>query len=924
MAKSLVIVESPAKARTINKYLGKDFVVKSSVGHVRDLPVSGSGKKTDPAERAKAAAITRKLPPKKREAHKKKKQREALIARMGINPDKDWKATYEILPGKEKVVADLKKLAAKADSIYLATDLDREGEAIAWHLREVIGGKNDRFKRVVFNEITESAIQAAFEEPGDLDMSRVQAQQARRFLDRIVGYMVSPLLWAKVARGLSAGRVQSVAVRLIVEREREIRAFVPEEYWEVFADTATGEGEAVRLKVHKEGDTAFRPTSEEQTNVALEAMRNASFEVVKREDKPTRTRPTAPYITSTLQQAASTRLGFSVKKTMTLAQRLYEAGHITYMRTDSTNLSAESVEACRTWIQSKYGDRYLPEEALSYASKEGAQEAHEAIRPSDVERAAVVMADLERDQARLYDLIWRQFVACQMTPAEYLRTSISVASGDFELRCNGRIMQFDGYTKVQPPTGKGEADVQLPDVQVGDALRLVELDPSQHFTKPPPRYSEAGLVKELEKQGIGRPSTYASIISTIQDRGYVRLDGRRFHAEKMGDIVTERLTESFENLMDFGFTARLEETLDEVATGDTEWKRVLNDFYKDFQKQLEDAGAEDGGMRPNQPTDTDIPCPECGRHMQIRTASTGVFLGCSGYALPPKERCKSTINLIPGEEAVSVDDDDEESENEALLLREKHRCSICGTAMDSYLIDETRKLHVCGDNPDCPGFEVENGQFTIKGYDGPVLECDKCGADMQLKSGRFGKYFGCTSDDCKNTRKLLRSGEPAPPKVDPIPMPHLRCEKCDDHYLLRDGAAGIFLAASQFPKHRETRAPLVEEIAPFKDQLDDKYKFLADAPQTDREGNKAVVRFARKTKEQYVMTEIDKKATGWRAFYVDGKWVEEIPEPKPKKKAARKKASAKKSSAKKKAARKKASRKKTAAKKSAAKKAAAG
>ena len=915
MGKSLVIVESPAKARTINRYLGKDFVVKSSVGHVRDLPVSGSGRKVDPKARARAAAKTRKLPPGKRAAHKKKQAEKALIARMGIDPSNDWEAQYEILPGKEKVLAELVKLAKNADAIYLATDLDREGEAIAWHLREVIGGDDDRFRRVVFNEITKSAIQAAFEEPGSIEMSRVNAQQARRFLDRVVGYMVSPLLWSKVARGISAGRVQSVAVRLLVEREREIRAFNPDEYWEIYADTATTPekgAELIRLQVVKQGEDNFRPGSEEQTNAALALLSQAAYEVVKREDKPTRTKPSAPYITSTLQQAASTRLSFGVRKTMMLAQRLYEAGHITYMRTDSTNLSAEAVSSCRDYIQSEHGGRYLLEEPISYASKEGAQEAHEAIRPSNVTAAPGSIAGLERDQERVYELIWRQFVACQMPPAEYLSTSLGVQAGDFELRTRGRILQFDGFTKVQPPAKNGQSDTPLPDVQVGDSLLLGVLDPSQHFTKPAPRYGEASLVRELEKRGIGRPSTYASIISTIQDRGYARLENRRFYAEKMGDIVTERLVENFEDLLDYGFTAQMEESLDKVAMGEADWKEVLDEFYVDFRKKLKQAEGEEG-MRRNEPTDTEIPCPECGRHMQIRTARTGVFLGCSGYTLPAKERCKSTLNLTPGEEAIAVGEDEEA---ESKLLLKRHHCSRCNTSMDSYLIDESRKLHVCGNNPDCPGFQVENGEFVIRGYDGPVLECDKCGEDMQLKTGRFGKYFGCSSDVCKNTRKLLRSGEPAPPKADPIPMPHLQCEKCDDYFLLRDGAAGIFLAASQFPKYRETRAPHVEDVVAVKDQLDPKFEYLTRAPLCDPDGVKATIRFQRKTREQYVMTEVDGKATGWRAFSQDGQWVEQIPEKQvgrkkkaPRKKTARRKPAkraAKKASAKATAGRKKA------------------
>ncbi len=908
MGKSLVIVESPAKAKTINKYLGRDFIVKSSVGHIRDLPVSGSGKKVDPVARAKAAAKTRSLTGAKRAAHRKKKAHEALIARMGIDPDKDWRANYEILPKKEKVVEELRRLAGEADLIYLATDLDREGEAIAWHLREVIGGAKKRFKRVVFNEITRSAIRQAFDSPGELDIARVNAQQARRFLDRVVGYTLSPLLWAKVARGLSAGRVQSVAVRLLVDREREIQAFIPEEFWELYADVQTSASEPMRLQVMKQAGQEFRPTSEEATNVAVAAIQGRPFEIAERNDKPTSTRPSAPYITSTLQQAASTRLGFGVKKTMVLAQRLYQEGHITYMRTDSTNLSTEAVDGCRSYIGDQFGEPYLPEEALSYSSKEGAQEAHEAIRPSDVNVGPGDIAGLEPDQERLYSMIWRQFVACQMPPARYLSTSIVVNIGEYELRTRGRILVFDGYTKVQPPTGKTDRNAALPDVQVGEELSVQALDPVQHFTKPPPRYSEASLVRELEKCGIGRPSTYASIISSIQDRGYVRVESRRFYAEKIGEIVTERLVENFGDLMDFGFTAELEESLDDVALGKKEWKDVLGKFYSGFKKQVDAAGAENGGMRSNSPTDTDIACPQCARPMQIRTASTGVFLGCSGYALPPKERCKSTINLVPGDEVVSADAEDQE-EGEARLLLNRRHCSRCKTTMTSYLVDEARKLHVCGKNPDCEGFDVEAGQFFIKGYDGPVLQCDKCEEDMQLKSGRFGKYFGCTGEDCKNTRKLLRNGEPAPPKVDPIPMPDLACEKCDDFYLLRDGAAGIFLAASQFPKHRETRAPLVAEILTVAEELDEKYKFLASAPVKDGSGNKAIVRFLRKTKEQYVMTEKDGKPSGWRAYYRDGKWIEEQPKaPARKKKAAARKGPAKR----KKAAR----RKKAAAKKS--------
>ncbi len=872
MAKNLVIVESPAKAKTINKYLGKDFVVKSSIGHIRDLPVSGGADTVDAKERARKAAETRKLSAAQKTAHKIRKAKDQLVARMGINPEKGWKATYQILPGKEKVVSELKKLAQTSDRIYLATDLDREGEAIAWHLREAIGGDDDKYKRVVFNEITKKAIEEAFAEPGELDMKHVEAQQARRFLDRVVGFMVSPLLWAKVARGLSAGRVQSVAVRLVVEREAEIRAFVPEEYWELFAKLLNRAAkDALRFQVIREKGKEFKPTNEARTLAAIALLKEATFRVSAREDKPTTSKPKAPFITSTLQQAASTRLGFSVKKTMMMAQRLYEAGHITYMRTDSTHLSADAVSACRDYIEKQYGKPYLPEKPLSYSSREGAQEAHEAIRPSDVKvtENSSLLSAMERDAQRLYNLIWQQFVACQMTPARYKSTTADVTAGDFELRIKGRIMEFDGYTRVFP--GNKDEDFILPDIRVGDELTLEQLDPVQHFTKPPARYTEASLVKELEKRSIGRPSTYAAIISTIQDRGYVKLENRRFYALKMGDIVTDRLVENFHDLMNYDFTANMEARLDDIAQGKREWIRVLDEFYANFTEQLEKAKADEDGMRANDPTETDIPCPQCGRNMQIRTGTTGVFLGCSGYSLPPKERCKSTLNLTPGDEAISVDADDEA---ESRLLIKKHRCRICDAAMDSYLIDETRKLHVCGNNPGCAGFEVETGRYKIKGYDGPVIECDKCSSEMQLKNGRFGKYFGCTNAGCKNTRKLLRNGEAAPPKMDPVPMPELLCQKVDDHYVLRDGASGLFLAASKFPRNRETRAPLVSELLSHKSEIDPKYHYLLKAPVKDPDGNPSVLRFSRKTREQYVQSEEDGKATGWSAFYEGGKWVE--------------------------------------------------
>ncbi|MDF2153672.1 type I DNA topoisomerase [Vibrio sp. CAU 1672] len=864
MGKSLVIVESPAKAKTINKYLGKDFVVKSSVGHVRDLPTAGQST----GEKAPAVS-TKGMSAEEKARIKKEKDRKALIKKMGINPYHDWQANYQILPGKEKVVNELQKLAKDADCVYLATDLDREGEAIAWHLREIIGGDEERYKRVVFNEITKNAIQQAFQTPGELNMDGVNAQQARRFMDRVVGFMVSPLLWKKVARGLSAGRVQSVAVKLLVEREREINAFVPEEFWDIHANTQTKDSKAFKLLVAQKEGKAFKPVNEAQTQAALSVLEKAEYEVCKREDRPTKSKPSAPYITSTLQQAASTRLGYGVKKTMMLAQRLYEAGYITYMRTDSTNLSSEAVDAVRSFIGTEFGDKYLPAKPLTYGSKEGAQEAHEAIRPSDVAVKADDLQGVDADAHKLYALIWNQFVACQMTPAEYDSTTISVKADDYTLKAKGRILKFDGWTRVQRPMGKNE-DTILPEVQLGEKLNLESLDPKQHFTKPPARYTEAALVKELEKRGIGRPSTYASIISTIQDRGYVKVDQRRFYAEKMGEIVTDRLDDSFNDLMNYDFTARMEQKLDQIAEGEVKWKDVLDNFFADFTGDLEKAEQDEseGGMKLNHIVMTDIECPTCGRPMGIRTASTGVFLGCSGYALPPKERCKTTINLGDEEGIINVLEEDVET----AALRAKKRCPICETAMDAYLIDDKRKMHVCGNNPNCDGYLVEYGEFKVKGYDGPVVECDKCGADMVLKTGRFGKYMGCTNEECKNTRKILKNGEVAPPKEDPVHFPELPCENSDAYFVLRDGASGLFMAASNFPKSRETRAPLVSELARFEERLPEKFKYLATAPQQDPDGRPTVVRFSRKSKENYVRSEENGKPSGWTALYVDGKW----------------------------------------------------
>lgn len=874
MGKSLVIVESPAKAKTINRYLGDSYVVASSVGHVRDLPRGAS-------KFSKKGA---------KNSNKDLSAEQKLFNRMGVDPTRNWEARYEILEDKTKVIKDLIQKAKQSDTVYLATDMDREGEAIAWHLSKVLqpkklGAKDKpiQFKRVIFNEITRDAIQQAFDAPGEINLNSVRAQQARRFLDRVVGFMLSPLLWTKVARNLSAGRVQSVATRLVVEREDEINTFMPDEYWEIYAYTKTDKDEPLTLQVKKYQQKEFKPDNQKDAEKALATLQSLTpFTLSNRTEKAGQTRPYPPLITSTLQQAASARLGFGVKKTMFLAQRLYEAGHISYTRTDSTHLSKDAIESCRAYISFECGAKYLPAKAHIYSSASGAQEAHEAIRPTrvDVKAETINIPRAQRDAQRLYELIWRYFVACQMMPMRYKTLSLIVATGDYELRASGRVILFDGFTKILLPAqkskDKNKEGVLLPDIKEGATLSVIDFEKTQHFTRYPARYSEATLVKEMEKLGIGRPSTYASVISTIQDRGYVTLQNKRMHSEKIGDIVTKRLMENFQDLMDYNFTASMEVSLDKIAKGESMWRDVLDEFYKNFVLKLEKAKMD---MRANEPiVVNDISCPSCNRPMCLRTGQTGVFLGCSGYQQAPSERCKKTINLHPLEDLDAGEGDSEgkqQSQQENQPKSTSKRCSKCDRIMRAYVIDKERCIHVCSDIPDCPTSILEHGNFPMKSYQGPELKCDRCSAPMELRDGRFGRYFSCTAEECSNTRKMLPSGEPAPPKMPPVPMTELRCIKVDDHYLLRDGATGLFLSASQFPRHRETRSPLVEELIPYRDKIDKKYHYLLDAPVVDKDGNKAEIRYSRKNSIQYISTRINGKPTGWQAFHRDGEWHEE-------------------------------------------------
>ena len=871
MSKSLVIVESPAKAKTISKYLGSEYIVQSSVGHIRDLPKKGTGT-------SKRSSIPKNISPEEKVRLKVANDRKRLIRRMGIDPDNGWKADWQIIPEKEKVLKSLKKAAKNVDNIFLATDLDREGEAIAWHLKEALGSDKYNYSRVRFNQITKDAILESFSDPKEIDLNLVKAYRARRFLDKVIGFELSPLLWKKIARGLSAGRVQSVALRLLDEKERSIQEFIPEEFWEIYFYGSTDKNEKIKFNLLiKKNDPLLNQNEVEEIKRQIESTRLVINEIVK---KPVKIKPKAPFITSTLQQSASTRLGFNVKRTMRVAQKLYEGGLITYMRTDAPSLSKESINEARKFVSDNLGENYLTNSPRIYSGSENAQEAHEAIRPTNSFLTPKDVMNLSEEESRLYSLIWERFIASQLPDAEYLSTSAKVHVGEKIFVAKGRELVFDGFTKVLKTSSK-EDDI-LPSLQEGQLISIDSVELEQKFTKPPARYSEAALVRELEKKGIGRPSTYANIISTIQDRGYVQIENKRFFVKKIGHIVAERLIESFHDIMDYDFTANLENSLDDIANGEADWRNILDNFYKSFQNDLISASDEDSGMRPgNIPTTTDIVCPLCEKtNMVIRNSSNGVFLGCSGYQNEGSDKCKETLNLISGDEAVSVDDF-EEAEN--LLI--KKRCPKCDTSMDNYLIDEFKKLHVCGKNPDCNGYLVEDGKFKIKGYDGPTLECHKCGSEMQLKTGRFGKYFGCLNDNCGATRALQRNGEPKPITMEPIEIPDLKCIKCEDHYLLRDSMKGLFLAASQYPKNRETRAPKVSEINKLHNEIieacrflpnKEKHMYLLEAPEKDVDGNPYVIRYNRTDDVHYLASEKDGKKTKWTATYSDGEWIQNL------------------------------------------------
>jgi len=737
LSKGLVIVESPGKAKTIQKYLGKGFTVEASLGHVKDLPKST----------------------------------------LGVDIENDFDTDYIVIPGKEKVVAKLKKLALSADAIYLAPDPDREGEAIAAHLANELdenGGKKKkarvkkakkdadegppRIQRVTFNEITKRAVQAAFEHPRAIDQNLVDAQQARRVLDRLVGYQVSPLLWDKVRRGLSAGRVQTVALRLIVEREREIKAFEKKEYWTIDAHLAAGKPPAFDARFLGKGEEKVEVNNGEEAEKIRVALEKADW-VVRSVDKKERRRNAAPpFTTSKLQQDSSRKLRFSVKRTMMIAQRLYEGvelgeegsiGLITYMRTDSVRVAPEAITEVREYVGKEYGSTYLPEQPNTYKEKKDAQGAHEAIRPTSVMRHPdQVKQYLKEDEFKVYKLIWQRFVASQINPAVFDQTTVDIDAKNgndvFWFRVTGSVLKFDGFLKVyeESKEGKDEEDEELkhklPALEPGQKLTLKQLKPEQHFTEPPPRFNEASLVKELEERGIGRPSTYAAILTTIQERQYVQKIGGKFVPTEIGLVVTDLLVENFRDIFDLQYTARLEEELDEIEEGKEKWQDAMAEFYKKFQKDLKYAEKHmENIKRMEKPTDEK--CELCGSPLVIKWGKHGSFYACSTYDKDDPNTCKFTK-----ENPINLPD------------------------LDSADMQET----------------------------GAAEEyCENCGRVMVLKRGRFGQFMACTGyPDCKTTRRLDQGK-----KVPDIPLDE-PCPKCGRNMMIRHGRYGEFTACSGYPE----------------------------------------------------------------------------------------------------------------------------
>jgi DNA topoisomerase I len=827
MARSLVIVESPAKAKTINKYLGRDYAVKASLGHVMDLPKKTLGILLPGEENGG----------RKKRKSKAKGKAEKPAKRLSVNDENIFEPHLEIIPGKKKIIEELRNAASSAPAVYLAGDPDREGEAICAHLEQVLSkpkryvipedeekkvaeGENSNGKkaeskkkakhvevravdpkrifRVTFNEITPKAIRAAFEKPGHVDSNLVEAQQARRVLDRLVGYKISPLLWDKVRRGLSAGRVQTVALRLIVEREQEIRAFVPQEYWTIHAMLDAGEPPIFEAKLSKYKGEDIEVKNQEAADQVVAAVSKAKWQVASVTRKEKRRYAPPPFTTSKLQQAAYNRLRYTAKRTMALAQRLYEGVElgdegsvalITYMRTDSVRVSADALNQVRELIPERFGANYLPEKPNFYKSKKDAQEAHEAVRPTDVMRTPEdVRKYLDDDLFKLYQLTWQRFVASQMLPAVFDQTTIDISAGDYTFRATGSVQKFDGYLRVyQMPAsnadreedekddeGEGKA---LPQVRDGQTLRLDQIRPDQHFTEPPPRYTEATLVKELEEKGIGRPSTYASIISTIVEREYVTKDQGRFTPTMLGERVSMLLVKSFEDIFDVGFTARLEEELDEIEEGKLPWRQSVKDFWERFELDLDKADGEMLSYKAGIPTGKK--CEKCGQgELLERISRHGFFLGCSRYP-----ECDFIQDLSP-----EVGGEEVESENRV------EYCENCGREM---AIKRGRfgPFLACTGYPDCKTTRrLVEGTRKARKPDEPLDEkCTLCGKGLVKKHGRFGEFIGCSGyPKCKYTRPITLG---------------IKCPKCNEGEFVRRGSAGkggrgrprVFYGCSRYP-----------------------------------------------------------------------------------------------------------------------------
>ncbi len=698
MSKPLIIVESPSKAKTITKYLGKKYTVIASVGHVKDLPAS----------------------------------------KFGIDVENNFTPQYVTIKGKAKILTEIKKAAKAASSIFLAPDPDREGEAIAWHIAEELKDKKEHIFRVLFNEITEKAIKESLKHPGRIDDNKVNAQQARRILDRIVGYKLSPLLWEKVRRGLSAGRVQSVAVRLICELEKEISQFVSKEYWTIGAMVEGSIPPQFEIKLIKFRNEDINIPDQQEADRIRETLSASEYIVSSVERKEKKRYPTAPFTTSKLQQEASKKLRFTASKTMMLAQKLYEgieigsegpAGLITYMRTDSVRVSKDAQTDARKYIKDTFGNDYLPDRPLEYKNKKGSQDAHEAIRPTSVDYTPERIKEyVDRDTYNLYKLIWNRFVACQMNPAIMDTITVDITAGEYQLRATGSAIKFPGFMKLYQEE-KEESEISsdeaeegvIPQLTEGERLNLISLEPKQHFTQPPPRYTEASLIKELEEKGIGRPSTYAAIIYTIQDRKYVEKREGKFYPTELGVLVNDLLVEHFQELIDVKFTAKMEEELDEIEEGRLEWREAVGDFYKPFDIHLEKAKKDMRNLKAEEEA-TDIKCEKCGSNMIIKWGKLGYFLACSAYP-----ECKSTKEFRRGEEG-KIEVVKEETTNET--------CPVCGSAM---MIKSGRfgRFLACSNYPTC-----KTTKAITTGVKCPEPGCD--GEITEKRSKRGKVFFSCT------------------------------------------------------------------------------------------------------------------------------------------------------------------------------------